>query len=141
VATISWTDSVGAASLSPAPAGAGGRFRDWTPIGDDEQDVAVGLGSGDTYAWRYREQHGASFVIPYLQSDQMALMTRLQRHLQGGGTVSIDTDDANNATYATCRIWPGSKVEIRKVNAIPEYEMTLTVLNRDASPVPMVCEY
>jgi hypothetical protein len=142
MAEISWIDSTGAATLAsswPAPAD---RFRNWQPTSRDFADHATGLGSGQRYAWSYREDYGASFEIPGIANTDVDLALRLQKHLEGGGIVEVETEDESTNTYSTCGIYPGTEVEIvLEDRAMLEYTVRLTVLNRAASPAPMLCEY
>lgn len=99
MASIGWTDSVGAAVLSnglPAPAD---RFRDWVPKPVGIGPVHHALGSGTRHTFRFRRDRGATFALEEIPHTSLDLIYRLIEHLDDGGTVTVTTGDAAARVY------------------------------------------
>lgn len=149
MASISFTDSVGAATLTndyPAPAD---RFGNWTPMTRPVGDSVTTLASGALVMVRHRTDYGAAFElagIPVKASsggaNLVAIADRLVAHLLSGGTCSVATGDAGSHTYATCGLWPGSTPSLTlsdRTNLL--WTFSVQVLNLAGSPVQMVAVY
>lgn len=139
-ATITWTDSVGAGTLTAL----GGRLNDWTPDPLPLDDAATRLGSGQVDTLELRERAQVRFKALVANSD-LALALRLTRHLWRGGTVTVNTGDRTTPTplsYGSMGIgtsWDGQRIAPELVRVDPatlDYELTLTVQYVGAAPVP-----
>lgn len=142
VATITWTDGGGAASLSnglPVPAS---RFSNWNPSSPVIGDQAEALGTGTLYMFSFRNDYLVTFDLKQIPRSSLATMLRLQRHLMGGGTVSVNTGDAASHVYATCCLQKGANPEPKMSDTKNvEYSMTFALRNIAGSPVDMLCAY
>ncbi len=142
MAEITWTDSVGAAALSNSKASEGDRFSDWTPRSAPFGDKKNALADGALYVFAFRDDHSASFEMRMIPNTSMALMLRLQKHLESGGSVAVTTDDLASRNYATCKLAPGASVDIRLTDPrMLEYTMSFNLLNVAGSPTAMLCIY
>lgn len=149
-ATITFTDSIGAATLqNDYPGTPASRFSNWTPSTKPYGDSVNTLATGATVMFRHRTDYGASFDLADIpvkaQADgvnYVAIADRLIAHLMSGGTVSVQTDDAGTRLYPTCGLAPGSTPTLRltdRRNLL--YTLSLSLINLAASPVRMDAVY
>jgi hypothetical protein len=144
MASISFTDAIGAAVLSnglPAPAD---RFAEWLPLYERVGPQRVAGGTGDSYHFPLRHDYGARFVLPQVPAASLDVAVRLKAYLESvdAARISVATGDSSNRTYATCTLWPGSTVELVLVDpAEQRYDVRLSVLDRQTTPGPMRCVY
>lgn len=143
-ATITFTDTTGAATLqSPVPS-PGDRFGNWTLDVDDVGPRAHELGSGIAHQFVFRTDYVARFEVRYLTAGQLAVAHRLKRHLTGGdnatgGSCVVNTDDAANRSY-TCRLREGTTPSLQLTDTkLMEWTLTLDLKNTAAAA--MVCDY
>jgi hypothetical protein len=146
MASISFTDDVGSVTLDNGTTavsdGLGSRFADWTPFQKPIGPATTALGTGMRYQFAFRTDYGASFTMNEIPNTKMDDMLRCQAWLLGGGTVEVDTEDSNNNVYDTCCLAPGGDVSIAlQDKALLLYSMTFVLINVDASPSAMICEY
>lgn len=90
-ATITFTDSVGAATLTAL----GGRLNNWTPDGIPVDDFAERLGSGAVDTFELRDRGGMTFEVS-IENTQLDTALRLQKHLWRGGTCTVNTGDLSS---------------------------------------------
>jgi hypothetical protein len=139
---IDFTDATGAASLSntrPVPLD---RFANWTPRSVPIGPSETALGTGQKYAFVFRDDHMASFEIRGIPNTQMAIMLRLERHLEAGGQVSVTTGDALGSVYATCCLAPDQHPSITLSDSQNlEYAFQVSLLNVAGSPVRMIVQF
>lgn len=147
--SITFTDSVGAATLVnnfPVPAD---RFSNWTPTTRPVGDTAITRAAGATVFFEERTDYGASFDLVGIPTssiaggvNRVAIADRLIAHLMRGGTCAVNTGDTLASAYATCGLWPGSSPSLRMTNPKTlEYSLSVQLLNLAVSPVQMVCVY
>lgn len=137
--TLVFTDGTGAATLRnglPAPAD---RFSNWTPDVDPVGDREAALGTGITSHWSYRDDYLATFDLEYLPASSHPEALRLKRHLETGGTVTVNTGDVANRSY-TCRIAPGARVAIEFASRSPIH-YTLRLHLKNTAAAPLLCIY
>ena len=147
MASITFTDGFGAATLTngkPAPAD---RFANWTPDPSAPfGDPARRQSDGALTLMKLRDDYAASFElrkIPVRTTGGLRLVdiaARLKYHLQNGGTCTVTTDDVENNSYATCQLMDGTTPSL--VLADPaklEYTLSLVLVN--LAGAPMVCHY
>lgn len=147
-AQISFTDAIGAAVLHnrrPAPAG---RFANWTPSSAPVGPTATRQSDGALHVFRFRDDFGASFELRGIPIERVAgvsmvdVADRLIYHLRNGGTCQVETGDVLGSTYATCGLAPGSSPSLALADPrVLEYTLALSLINRAAVPVRMVCYY
>lgn len=142
-ASITFTDAVGAVTVSngfPAP---GDRFSGWQILTTQTENGAgvqrQALGTGLTYHWAFRTDYGAKFSLRYIPSSAQADLARLKRWLESGGEVVVDTND-NTTNQYTCTLWPGSRVEISPPDP-KDLRLTVTLSVRNTAAVDCVCDY
>jgi hypothetical protein len=146
--TITFTDGVGAATLTNGKPTPGDRFTGWVtnsrPIGDSAHRQSDGALS----MFRFRTDYGASFTltqIPVATNGGVRLVdiaARLVFHLQNGGSCSVNTGDPEVNAYATCGLAPGSTPTLTLSDRVNlEYTLSLSLINLAGSPVAMVCHY
>jgi hypothetical protein len=142
MASITWTDDTGEATLTNSKPGQGGRFMSWTPRSVPYGDADSALGTGQRSMFTFRTDYMASFDMPGIPNTDMEKMLRLQLHLYAGGQVEVATDDNASRTYNTCCMAEDSQVEIDfSDSTFIEYTMRFLLLNVDASPDHMLCIY
>ena len=102
MATIGWTDSVGAATLTNAWPAAVKRFNSWRalPSANDEEAEAL---TGVHYFWEFAPCYDATFVLDDVANADQAKVMRLVRHAGGGGFFSVTTNDLGARVYAECQ--------------------------------------
>lgn len=146
-ARITFTDTIGAATLEsdyPEPAC---RFAGWTPLSAPQGDAAhvqsTAARTMDRTSWRY----GASFNIRGLGMGAAAgsaldVADRLILHLLNGGSCAVHTEDELGAVYPTCGIMPGTEPRLTLSDARHiEYTLSLALINLAAVPVAMAAHY
>lgn len=139
---IDFTDATGAATLSNTRAVPHDRFASWVPRSTPVGPSDTALGTGQKYVFPFRDDHTAAFEIRNIPNSQMAIMLRLQRHLEAGGVVSVTTGDSLSSVYPTCCLAPEQHVNITLSDPRNlEYTFSVTLVNVAASPVRMVCQY
>jgi voltage-gated potassium channel Kch len=142
MASITFTDATGTATLNSAWPSPANRFRGWTPFEVPFGDAAHGLGTGRRYLYEYRRDYGATFELPGIANTDLDIAMRLKAHLEGGGLVTLTTNDASSTVYTNIGIAPDTEVEIVfEDRAMLEYTVKLTVLDQDTVPAQLLCEY
>jgi hypothetical protein len=141
MASITFTDSAGAVTLSNGRSGPGNRFSGWTPTVSRVADRRFALGTGIAYEYLFREDFLASFSIDGLPATQLENVSRFVRYAQQGNTFTVNTTD-NSARVYTCRLAEGAEVDLSMTDpTFVEYRMDVTVSNASSPKVFMVCEY
>jgi len=146
--SITFTDTIGTATLTNEKPFPGDRFGGWEintiPIGTAVQRQS----DGATSMFVFREDFGASFELRAIPSTRTAgvsmhqIADRLRRWLMKGGTCSIATGDAEQNVYPMCGLKGGTTPSLRMSDAANiEYTLALDVVNLAAAPVQMVCRY
>jgi hypothetical protein len=140
VASISWTDATGAATLSNGKPVPGDRFAAWTPDNVPIADTENALADGALHVFEFRSDYIASFEIRGIPNTEQSLALRLMQHLRRGGSCSVATGDASARTYGTCKLAPGTdpKLVLSDTDFI-EYTLSLVLLNTGAAS--MLCIY
>lgn len=146
--SITFTDGIGAATLTNGKPSPGDRFSNWIqstkPIGDS----APRQSDGRLSMFVFRTDYGASFEltqIPVATTGGVRLVdiaARLVAWLLSGGTCAVNTGDVASAAYATCGLAPGTTPSLTlsdKRNL--EYSLSLSLINVAGSPVAMSCNY
>lgn len=141
MASLSWTDSVGSASLDNSEPEPSSRFASWTVLADDMADSAEGLGDGVVYAFTFGARYGATFTLPYIPNASQALLARFERHAKNGGVFTVTTDDAASRVYATCQVPKGATIDKQYDPVLRVWALTLTVRNVAPAPTEMLCLY
>lgn len=144
MAYITFTDTTGAATLTPYPdAGntAGQRFRNWRPFQRSVGEGAWALGDGKRYQFSFRDDYGAEFEVPGIPGDDLGVALRLQRHLLWGGTCNVYTVDADGNAYTNCCLAPDADIEGPALDERDTYEFVLTLRLITLEAVPMICRY
>lgn len=143
MASITFTDALGTAILTNGESAPADRFASWQP-----RTIPVGrkrhaAASGRRHAYIHRDDFGATFELQGIPRTQMAIMDRLVRHLDAGGTVEVETDDAGTRTYAECGLAPGAEPPYPRLTdrVTLEYAMAFSLINVAAVPTPMLCIY
>jgi hypothetical protein len=146
--TITFTDTVGAATLKNGKSVPADRFASWTPISRPFGDSAHRLSDAVLTMFRERDDFGASFElrhIPVAAVGGIRLVEIAERfiyHLLNGGACAINTGDASASAYPTCGLMPGTTPTLSLSNpATLEYTLSVAVINIAGSPVRMVCRY
>lgn len=122
--------------------GVGSRFTDWTPFQRPIGPAVTALGTGQRYQYAFRTDYGASFSMMDIPNTSMAVMLRLQSHLVGGGTCTVNTGDSASRSYTTCCLAPDGDVTITlQDKGLLLYSMSFVLINVAASPAAMICEY
>ena len=138
--SISWTDAIGAASLTNGKPVPGDRFSNWTPRNTPIGDAQNALGTGARFMFAFRTDYTASFELRGIPTTDQSLALRLIAHLEGGGSCSVATGDGAARTYGTCTLAPGARPELTMSDPVfIEYTLALELLNSAAAA--MLCIY
>jgi len=141
MAAITFTDSIGSATLESDLDAPGNRTAGWTPLAQPIGPLVHALGTGIPEMWAHRVDYGASFSLPFLPDSCQAVATRLIAHLKRAGSVRIETGDASNNAYDNCYIWPGSEPKLsERAQGSLRRTFTVSVLQPGATS-PLVCLY
>ena len=138
--SISFTDAIGAATLSNGRAVPMDRFANWLPSSTVIGPKENALGTGELFTFAFRTDYAASFEIRDIPNSQMSIMLRLQRHLSGGGAVSVATGDSAARVYANCKLAPGAEAKIALANP-QELLYTFSVALLNLAGADMLCTY
>jgi hypothetical protein len=140
-AIVTWTDSVGAATLSLWAPGVGTRVCAYVPRTDPIGQGRTLLATGARRMWVYRTDYTASVELRLLPVSALPLVNRLRAHLLNGGTIALDTGDGTH-TYATLGLAPESDADLRLADPRQRrYTLSFRVLNLAASPTDVVVDY
>lgn len=146
--TISFTDTVGAATLSNGKPGNGQRFANWVPVPTPIGPMGMRASDGAITRILLRAQYGCSFELRHIPIKAVSgvrlveVAARLRYHLMNGGTCAVATGDASSSTYATCGLMPGTEPTLVQANPRTlEYTLSLSLVNLAGSPVAMICRY
>jgi hypothetical protein len=141
MATITFTDSAGAVTISNQVAAPGNRLSSWTPTVNKVADRRFALGTGVAFEYVFREDFLASFTLDGLPATELEKVSRLVRHAQAGNTFVINTMD-NAARSYTVRMAEGSDITVTMTNAtFLDYSVSMTVANANSPKVFMTVEY
>lgn len=141
MASISWTDDSGPATLENAHAGTpASRFAMWQPRSRSIGEKKEALADGQRHSFRFRADHGATFELRDIPESHMELMLRLSEHLDDGGTITVNTGDGASRSY-TCCLAPGSEPPDPQLSdeTLLWYTMAFNVITPSGGP--MLCIY
>jgi hypothetical protein len=148
VASIVFTDAVGAATLTNGKNAPADRFSNWVTDSQPIGESAARQSDGAITMFRFRDEFGARFSlarIPVVTTGGVRLVdvaARLVYHLLNGGTCAVNTADAETNSYATCGLKPGTTPSLELADPQNlEYTLTLALINLAGSPARMVCHY
>lgn len=144
MASLSWTDSLGAATLSNLKPDRGSRLADFRPISVGIGDVAHALGDNVRYTFKFSTRYGCTFAITQIPNSELALMDRLALHLDDGGVVTLATEDSASRTYTTLQLVEGAELPHPELTdkALLEYTMRFALFDaRGSLSAPMLCVY
>lgn len=146
--SITFTDAVGAATLTNGKVFPGDRFGGWEPHTIPIGTAVARQSDGAISMFVFRTDYGASFELRAIPSrttagvSQNQIADRLVAWLLQGGTCSIATGDAEANVYPTCGLKTGSSPTCRLSDPPNlEYTLALEVVNLAATPRQMVCRY
>jgi len=139
MAGITFTDGTGTATLEsprPSPADRFWEFvPDYVPIGPRKTT----LGDRAQHVFLFREDYTAKFAIRHLTgSAALAIALRLKRHLIGGGSVTVTTDDVDDNEYAGLTLRQDTTPEIANED---ELRVHFAFRCELASDTPILVDY
>jgi len=139
-ASISFNDGSGSQTITPTAGDQ--RFNGWRPLPMTIGERAVGLGDGDTYQWVHRTDYGAAWRLPNLANSTEAVLQAFLLHANQGGVFTLTTDDSEANVYDSCKIAPGTLIELSDPDPETlEYTLTGAVINRATAATPLRCVY
>jgi hypothetical protein len=115
VATISFVDSVGAASFGnqkPRPAD---KFGNWTPDVEVIGPTATGLGTGDLHVFEFRSDYIVNLEIAAIPATEYETMLRCKRHLERSGEVTLTDENLPPLIierFTMCKLAPDTRPQI-----------------------------
>jgi len=143
MASITFNDGTSATldnGLTSTAAGVASRFASWTPFTRRVGERATALATGASFSFTFRIDYGATFQMRDLPNTTQATALRLIRHLQGGGTCTVTTNDAAARIFTNCAIDPEGDVTLEFQDATYlTYSMNLALINLSAAD--MLCQY
>lgn len=144
--TIEFTDGDGTALLSNGmtivAGGVGARFRGWVPFTRPIGPMETALGTGRSYRFAFRTDYGASFAMDEIPNTSLDIALRLMAHLLNGGLCEVSTGDLATRVYPYCAIAPGTEPELVLQDPTTlHYSLSLSLINVDPTPGPMLCIY
>ena len=132
MASIATEESSATVLESPRPDPAN-RFFEVTPNYDHIGPIKTTL-TGALHAFTFREDYTVSFVIRHLSPTVEEDALYMKRWLMTGGTVTMTTDDLDNATYTGLTLAPGTVPEFKQDDDERQHYSFSCVL-RDSSPI------
>lgn len=146
--TISFTDTIGAATLSNGKTAPADRFSSWLPKSLPMGDAIERDSDGARIMFQTRDDWGVTFELRRIPSQtaggvsMFEIADRLRRHLLMGGTCTVNTGDAGSRSYATCGLMPGTEPQLTQTDARAiEHTLSLALINLAGSPTQMICRY
>lgn len=146
--SITFTDAVGAATLTNGKPTPGDRFSNWLPMPKPIGDSVNRMSDLALMMFKTADAFGASFAltqIPVATSGGVRLVdvaARFMYHLENGGTCAVNTGDVDGNAYATCGLMPGTTPTLTLSDRQNlEYTLSVSLINLAGSPVRMVCHY
>lgn len=146
--TITFLDSVGAATLKNGKVSPADRFTGWTPMTRNVGDTCFRLSDEALSMFRTSTRYGASFELHMIPMAAVAgvrlveVADRLIAHLTSGGQCAVNTGDVSTSAYPTCGLMPGTTPSLTLTDPRNmEYTLSLALINLAGSPVQMVCRY
>jgi hypothetical protein len=135
MASISFTDSTGSATLTngmPIPAD---RFGGWTPRDESIGPSAIQLPTGRIYGAKYRRDGLVEFELRTIPGSELPTMLRLKLHLMKGGIVTVvATQHELGERWALATLAPGTEPSVTFADS--DYrEYTFGVTLREAVDV------
>ena len=144
MASITFNDGAAATldnGLTAIASGVGSRFANWTPFTRKHGAAATSLATGARSMFTFRTEYGATFELRDIPNTTLPVVLRLKRHLEGGGTCTVNTGDGAAHSYATCGLAPDSAVGLSLADpANLLYTLSLSLINLGAAS-DMLCEY
>lgn len=144
--SITFTDSIGAATLTNGKSYPASRFSDWTPITRPYGQMVHRQSDQTPTFFRLGTIYGASFelrLIPQRTVSGSRLVTiadRLCAHLLNGGSCTVNTGDTDTASYTGCYAMPDAPPVLRITDPNQlEYALSLTLFN--PAGTRMTCYY
>jgi hypothetical protein len=115
------------------------RFSEWVPDTVDIGPLGVPVGTGVTNVFILRTDYVARTELRNIPDTVLPIAVRLKRHLERGGTVTLNTGDAGHPTY-TARIRPGTQVSIEP-NDAQRRLFTVKIEFKNTAAADLLCEY
>lgn len=142
MASLTWTDALGSATLANGLAVPASRFAAWRPLPGLVQDEDESL-PGVRYTFPFGALYEASFALPLLAHADHPLAVRFMRHALSGATFGVVTDDGAARTYPTCQTVKGAPPTLEMTDRrLRRWTLTLPrVRNVAAAPVELLCLY
>lgn len=139
MASITFTDLTGEATLSNGFSAPLDRFSNWTPDAIPVGPRHEGLGTGATFMWTHRTDYVVGLEIDKMPASSLPTAQRLKLHLLTGGTCTVTTNDTAGNTY-TCMLAPGSTPEIKFTDR-RRLRYTFGVHLKNSAAAPLECTY
>lgn len=146
VTSITFTDGIGAATLTNGKPYPANRFSNWNPFSMPYGDRVTRQSDRTPTMFRLGSLYGASFelrMIPQRTSGGVRLVTiadRLRYHLLNGGSCTVNTGDTDTAIYTGCYVAPGVDPQLSMADPNQlEHTLTLSLIN--PAGTRMVCHY
>lgn len=142
---VIFTDAIGSATLDNglgvAGEGLAARFRGWTPFQRPIGPAKTALGTGARYQFAFRTDYGAAFSVAEIPETTVPVALRLMAHLLNGGTVRVETEDAQNRIYTSCGLAPDAEPTLELADPGHRlYRLALALINLGTA-APLLCEY
>lgn len=147
-AEITFTDTIGPATLRnnrPEPAD---RFTGWTPDSKPVGTIVYAQARGRAgVLFRTGDIYSAAFRLPSIRAQvydgvsMLDVADRLRYHLLNGGTCEVDTNDDEGRIY-TCALAEGATPSLTLADRVLlEYALDLVLVNVGETPGAMICHY
>lgn len=146
VTSISFTDSIGAATLTNGKPFPANRFDNWTPITRPYGDLVHRQSDMTPSSFRLGTVYGCSFElskIPQRTTDTFRYVTiadRLIAHLLNAGSCTVNTGDSDTASYSSLYLMPGLQPSLTLVDP-NQLEYTLSLALFSPAGTRLVCHY
>lgn len=126
--SISWTDTIGAATLTNGKLSPADRFHTWTPSDDSVDAAGPSLRTGRLAGGKFRRDGLVSFELRAITGGSLPLLLRLKLHLMKGGSVALASDNVLAARWATATLAPGTMPQVEFSDRTTlEYTLSVTL--------------
>lgn len=146
--SITFTDAIGAATLTNEKTAPLDRFTNWHHPKRPHGDAVHRQSDGRRTMFRNRDDFSCHLELHHIPSTKTGgvskyeIAERLVYHLLNGGTCTVNTGDVDSNSYATCCLKRDGVADVSLMDAaMLEYKLTLDLLNIAASPAMMFCRY
>ena len=138
--SIAFTDGGGAVSITNGLTVPADRFRQWVPDSPSVKAESESLATGQPFPFVFSQRYTVTFRLDEIPQTQQANVMRLILWLEGGGVITVNTDDAAARSYTQCYMTKGQRPQFTLTDPpLLRYSLVLSLVN--IAGAPFLCQY